>query len=477
MSYLTPEHKFARRMQRIHLIGIGGSGMSGIAEVLHNLDFTVSGSDQQNSVVTRRLEQMGIQVIYQHSAETIKKVDVVVYSSAIGKDNPELMAARELGLPLLTRAEMLAELMRFKIGIAVAGTHGKTTTTSLIASILAAANLDPTFVIGGLLTAAGSNARLGAGEYLVAEADESDGSFELLQPVMAVVTNIDEDHMQTFDNDINTLKQAFHNFVHRVPFYGVTVLCIDDLHVAAMAEQVSRHKITYGLSENAQVRALNLRQYHEHMSFDVQFEEKIILQDVQLNLPGEYNVLNALAAISIALELDIDSQIISRALKEFTGVGRRFNIHTMQSTTRKSYTLIDDYAHHPTAVAAVIEACRSGWPEQRLIVVFQPHRYSRTRDLFDEFSDVLDRADLLLLSEVYAAGEAVISGASAADLSRSIRNRGKLEPIFVQSIQQVPNTLDHLIEANDVVLMIGAGSIGAVIQNMLESQLESDYDV
>jgi len=469
MSYLTPEHKFARRMQRIHLIGIGGSGMSGIAEVLHNLDFKVSGSDQQRSKTTERLVNMGVSVHYQHDAALIKKADVVVYSSAISKDNPELSAAREAALPVLTRAEMLAELMRFKVGIAVAGTHGKTTTTSLIASILAEADLDPTFVIGGLLTAAGSHARLGAGEYLVAEADESDGSFELLQPVMAVVTNIDEDHMQTFDNDINVLNQAFNNFIHRVPFYGITVLCVDDERVAELADKVSRHKITYGLSADAQVRAVNIRQDHEFMDFDVVYQGETILENVRLNIAGEYNVLNALAAISVAMELDVSPATMKQALAGFTGVGRRFNIHKLPAPKGGQFTLIDDYAHHPTALAAVISACRDGWPEQRLVVVFQPHRYSRTRDLFDEFSDVLNEADVLVLSEVYPAGEAEISGATAVDLSRSIRNRGKLDPIYVQDVYQLPDTLSHVLTDKDVVLMIGAGSIGTVIQTMISS--------
>lgn len=474
MSYLTPEHKFARRMQRIHLIGIGGSGMSGIAEVLHNLDFKVSGSDQQRSKTTERLTGMGIKVFYQHDAALINEADVVVYSSAIGAANAELKAAREAALPVLTRAEMLAELMRFKVGIAVAGTHGKTTTTSLVASILAEAGLDPTFVIGGLLTAAGSHARLGAGEYLVAEADESDGSFELLQPVMAVVTNIDEDHMQTFDNDIQVLNQAFNNFIHRVPFYGVTVLGVDDERVAELATRVSRHKVTFGLSSKAQVRAVNIRQNHEFMTFDVVVDGLPLLQDIRLNIAGEYNVLNALAALSVALELDVPAAVIKRALGGFTGVGRRFNIHKIAAPKGGQFTLIDDYAHHPTAVAAVIAACRDGWPDQRLVVVFQPHRYSRTRDLFDEFSDVLNDADVLVLSEVYAAGESEISGATAVDLSRSIRNRGKLDPIFVQDVYQLPETLSHIVSVDDVVLMIGAGSIGSVIQTII-SQAEVNH--
>ncbi len=468
MSYLTPEHKFASRMRCIHLIGIGGSGMSGIAEVLHNLDFKVSGSDQQASKVTGRLSQMGIEVVIGHDAAHVELADVVVYSSAIKDHNQELKAARAAQIPVLTRAEMLAELMRFKVGIAVAGTHGKTTTTSLVASILTEAGLDPTFVIGGLLTSAGTNAGLGTSEYLVAEADESDGSFQLLQPVMAVVTNIDEDHMATFDNDIDQLKQSFATFLHRVPFYGVTVLCVDDDHVYQLSKQVSRHQITYGLTDRAQVQATNLRQVRQHMWFDVAINSQKVLSDVKLNLAGEHNVLNALAAIAIGIELDIDMAAMQQALAEFNGVGRRFNIYKNHQLENKTVTLIDDYAHHPTELAAAIKACRDGWPEARLVLAFQPHRYSRTRDLYDDFADVLDAVDLLVLSEVYPAGEEVISGATANDLCRSIRHRGKLDPVFVSDIQAVPAALAHVVEDGDVVLMVGAGNIGALIQSMLQ---------
>ena len=356
MSYLTPEHKFAKRMRRIHLIGIGGSGMSGIAEVLHNLDFSVSGSDLNETKVTQRLKQMGIQVMKGHHSSHVNEADVVVYSSAIKAENEELQAARAARLPVLTRAEMLAELMRFKVGIAVAGTHGKTTTTSLVASILTEGGLDPTFVIGGLLTSAGTNAGLGTSEYLVAEADESDGSFQLLQPVMAVVTNIDEDHMETFDNDLDQLKQSFSTFIHRVPFYGVTVLCVDDDHVYELAQNTSRHQITYGLSERAQVQAINLKQIKQHMWFDVLIDGEMALQQVKLNLPGTHNVLNALAAIAIGLELDVEMTAMHKALAEFNGVGRRFNIYADTRINDKSFTLIDDYAHHPTELAAAIKA-------------------------------------------------------------------------------------------------------------------------
>jgi len=468
MSYLNPEHKFASRMKRIHLIGIGGSGMSGIAEVLHNLDFQVSGSDMNKSKVTGRLKRMGIKVYIGHDAVHIGSADVVVYSSAIKDRNEELKAARAAQIPVLTRAEMLAELMRFKIGIAVAGTHGKTTTTSLVASVLAEAGMDPTFVIGGLLNASGTNAGLGTSEYLVAEADESDGSFQLLQPVMAVVTNIDEDHMETFDNDIDQLKQSFATFLHRVPFYGVTVLCVDDDHVYNLSKKISRHQITYGLTERAQVRAVNLTQVRQDMWFDVVIKDKTVLERVKLNLPGQHNVLNALAAIAIGLELDVDLDAMKKALAHFDGVGRRFNIYSDQLLNQKVYTLIDDYAHHPTEVAAAIKACRSGWSESRLVVVFQPHRYSRTRDLYDDFAEVLSQVDLLLMSEVYPAGEEMISGATSNDLCRTIRNRGKIDPVLVNDINAIPETLGHIVESGDVVLMLGAGNIGTLIQNMTQ---------
>ncbi len=474
MNYLSAGHQLASRTKNIHLIGVGGSGMSGIAEVLHNLDFNVSGSDLNDNKVTARLKNMGVQVYHQHDAQWIEPVDVVVYSSAIKNDNVELVAAREAKLPVLSRAEMLAELMRFKIGIAVAGTHGKTTTTSLIASILAEAGLDPTFVIGGLLNAAGSNAGLGASEYLVAEADESDGSFQLLQPVMAVVTNIDEDHMSTFNNDINMLKRSFDRFIHRVPFYGVVVLCIDDEHVIELSSGLTRHCITYGLSESASVRAINISQDGQQMTFDVVIEGEIFADQVVLNLPGLHNVQNALAAIAVGLELNVPQDAVKKALLNFNGVGRRFNFYSGMRNGEKKFNLIDDYAHHPTEMAAVISTCRQGWPGHRLVLVFQPHRYSRTRDLFDEFADVLNQADEVIITEVYPAGEPIISGATAMDLCKTIRHRGKLDPIYVNDVNALPNAIKGLVQNDDVVLMVGAGNIGAIIQNIVQRQGVSD---
>lgn len=470
MSYLKADHKLAGKMQRIHLIGVGGSGMSGIAEILHNLEFTVSGSDLHSSSVTDRLSKMGIKVMLGHDASQIDNVDVVVYSSAIGVDNKELRAARLAKKPVLSRAEMLAELMRFRAGIAVAGTHGKTTTTSLIASILAAAEMDPTFVIGGLLNAAGSNAGLGSGEYLVAEADESDGSFQLLQPIIAVVTNIDEDHMETFDHNIEQLLQSFNNFVHRVPFYGVAIMCIDDENVSRLRAGLTRRCISYGLSPQASVQAVNIRQDANLVEFDVKYKGQIMMQDVSLRLPGEHNVRNALAAIAVGFELELTAACMKRALAKFDGVGRRFNLYENMQNGEHRFTLVDDYAHHPTEIAAAISACRKGWSDKRLVVVFQPHRYSRTRDLFDDFAAVLNTADELLVSEVYPAGEAVISGATAIDLCKTIRHRGKLDPVYVSEVQQLPSAMRNIVKQDDVVLMLGAGNIGAVIQEIISRQ-------
>ncbi|WP_154223841.1 UDP-N-acetylmuramate--L-alanine ligase [Marinicella rhabdoformis] len=470
MNYLSAGHKLASRIKHIHLIGVGGSGMSGIAEVLHNLDFTVSGSDIGDNKVTTRLKDMGIQVHHKHDAAWVEDVDVVVYSSAIKDDNEELKAARVAKIPVMNRAEMLAELMRFKIGIAVAGTHGKTTTTSLLASILGEAGLDPTFVIGGLLNAAGTNAGLGASEYLVAEADESDGSFQLLQPVMAVVTNIDEDHMATFDNNIDVLKRSFERFLNRVPFYGVAVLCVDDANVTEISKHLTRHCITYGLSDEAEIQGINIRQEKQHMYFDVTVNGQAFMSDVSLNLPGKHNVLNALAAIAIGIELDVNQSDMKTALAGFNGVGRRFNLYPDMKNKEATFTLVDDYAHHPTEIAAAVAACRAGWPDSRLVLAFQPHRYSRTRDLYDDFADVLNQVDELLVSEVYAAGEAAISGATAIDLCKTVRHRGKLEPVYVSQVDELPQALKALVKQGDVVLMVGAGSIGAVIQEIVNHQ-------
>lgn len=467
MNYLSAGHKLASRIKHIHLIGVGGSGMSGIAEVLHNLDFTVSGSDLGDNKVTSRLKNMGVIVHHKHDAAWVEDVDVVVYSSAIKDENEELKAARAAKIPVLNRAEMLAELMRFKIGIAVAGTHGKTTTTSLLASILGEAGLDPTFVIGGLLNAAGTNAGLGASEFLVAEADESDGSFQLLQPVMAVVTNIDEDHMATFDNNIDVLKRSFERFLNRVPFYGVTVLCVDDANVTEISKNLTRHCITYGLSETAEIQATNIKQVQQHMYFDVTVNGQAFMEEVTLNLPGKHNVLNALAAIAIGVELDVSQSDMKNALAGFNGVGRRFNLYPEMQNDGVTFTLVDDYAHHPTEIAAAVAACREGWPDCRLVLAFQPHRYSRTRDLYDDFADVLNQVDELLVSEVYAAGEAAISGATAIDLCKTVRHRGKLEPVYVSQVDEFPQALRALVKQDDVVLMVGAGSIGAVIQDIV----------
>jgi len=467
MSYMTPSNRFVKRMKCIHMIGIGGSGMSGIAEVLHNLGFEVSGSDIHQSSVVNRLKKMGIKVMIGHHSKNIALANVVVISSAIRDDNAELIAAKESNKAILSRAEMLAELMRFKIGIAVAGTHGKTTTTSLVASVLAAGHLDPTFVIGGLLNSAGSNAALGSSEYLVAEADESDGSFQLLQPIMAVVTNIDADHMQAFGGQFSQLKQAFNNFLHHLPFYGVAVLCVDDENVAKLASKLLRPTITYGLGEDAMIRAVNISHDKQNMRFDVLQNEQILTQDVLINLPGLHNVQNALAAIAIATELGVEVDEIKKGLREFAGINRRFDLNNNMQCSAGSFILVDDYAHHPTELSAVIQACRDGW-DSRLVVVFQPHRYSRTRDLFDEFTECLNHADVLILTDVYAAGEAAISGYSTGDLSRSIRSRGKIDPIYIADVNNLMRDLDSIIQDADLVLMVGAGSIGLVSHNICE---------
>jgi len=468
MSYLTPENRFVKRMKHIHMIGIGGSGMSGIAEVLHNLGFQVSGSDLNDSDVVKRLTNMGIEVMIGHSEKNIKKANVVVISSAIKEHNKELIAAKENGTTILSRAEMLAELMRFKIGIAVAGTHGKTTTTSLVASVLAAGQLDPTFVIGGLLNSAGTNAGLGTSEYLVAEADESDGSFQLLQPILAVVTNIDADHMQTFNGKISLLKKAFDNFLHHLPFYGVAVLCIDDENVAELASKLLRPTITYGLSDIAMIQAVNIKHHKQNMQFDVSQNGETIAQDININLPGLHNVQNALAAIAIALELGISVEHIKTGLQEFAGIGRRFNLYPALNCKAGQYTLVDDYAHHPTELTAAINACRGGW-DNRLVVVFQPHRYSRCKDLFDEFTEALNHADVLIITDVYAAGEEPISGYASADLCRSIRTRGKLDPIYIADINNLSSDLNDIIHDNDLVLMAGAGNIGQISKEIVRN--------
>ncbi|MGA0586803.1 UDP-N-acetylmuramate--L-alanine ligase [Dyella sp. KRB-257] len=449
--------------RRVHFIGIGGVGMSGIAEVLHNLGYAVSGSDRSNSATAQRLAGLGIEVRIGHEAAHVGDADVVVTSSAIRVDNPELVAARAARIPVIPRAEMLGELMRFRRGIAIAGTHGKTTTTSLVASVLAEANYDPTFVIGGQLNAAGANARLGTGQYLVAEADESDGSFLLLSPVIAAITNIDADHLENYHGDFAEVKKAFSDFLHRLPFYGLAVLCVDDAEVAALARDTSRRIMTYGIERSdADVRAVNVTQRGFTMHFDLVLPGRAEALPVQLNLPGRHNVLNALAAAAIGWQLGVEAEAIGRALAGFQGVGRRFHARGELALEHGGCALlIDDYGHHPRELAAVFAAARGGWPERRLVVAFQPHRYSRTRDLLDDFANVLAEADVLLLTEVYPAGEAPIAGADGRALARAVRARGKVDPVLVEHPRDFKDTLPTLLRDGDLLLLLGAGDIGA----------------
>jgi len=455
------------RMRRVHFVGIGGVGMSGIAEVLVNLEFQVSGSDVRESATTQRLAKLGAEICIGHRAANVKDRDVVVTSSAVKDDNPEVVMARELRIPVVPRAEMLAELMRFRFGIAVAGTHGKTTTTSLVSSLLAEGGLDPTFVIGGRLNSAGSNARLGESDYLVAEADESDASFLYLQPMISVVTNVDADHMATYDGDFNRLRGTFLEFLHHLPFYGLAVLCIDDDEVRHLLPEIARPLRTYGAAAEADVRVSDIQQTGLRTSFCVHQEGHAPLK-VTLNLPGRHNVLNALAAIAIARELGVDDAAIQRALEGFQGIGRRFQTSQCQLDVGK-VMLVDDYAHHPREVAATLEAAREGWPESRLVLVFQPHRYSRTEEQFEDFVQVLSRADVLLLTEVYAAGEAPIPGADGRALSRAVRARGQVDPVFVEPVEELPEVLSGLLQDGDIVLTLGAGNIGVVASQLKEA--------
>jgi UDP-N-acetylmuramate--alanine ligase len=454
-------------IRHIHFIGVGGSGMSGIAEVLFNLGYTISGSDLSDSSTLRRLASLGIQTHVGHSADNVKGADAVVTSTAVKADNPEVLAARSRHIPVVPRAVMLAELMRMKQGVAIAGTHGKTTTTSLVASVLAEAGLDPTFVIGGRLNSAGTNAKLGTGDYIVVEADESDASFLNLLPVMAVVTNIDADHMETYGHDFEKLKSAFVEFLHRMPFYGTAILCADDAGVQSIVDQLARPVTTYGLEEGAQIRALDVRAENGKMHFNVQRRNGVVLPDLQivLNLPGLHNVLNALAAISVAVELGIDDAAVQRALANFKGVGRRFQRYGEVKLLAQagSFTLIDDYGHHPVEMAATLAAARGAFPGRRLVLAFQPHRYSRTRDCFEDFVSVISQgADTVLLSEVYAAGEAPIVAADGRSLSRALRVAGKIEPVFVDKIEAMAQAIFDNAKDNDIVICMGAGSIGAV---------------
>jgi UDP-N-acetylmuramate--alanine ligase len=448
-------------VRHVHFVGIGGSGMSGIAEVLLTLGYTVSGSDAASNSATRRLAQLGAKVALGHAAEQVAGADAVVVSTAVGPGNPEVLAARAAGVPVVPRAVMLAELMRLKQGIAIAGTHGKTTTTSLVASVLAAGGLDPTFVIGGRLNAAGANARLGGGEFIVVEADESDASFLKLMPVIAVVTNIDNDHLEAYGHDFARLKQAFVEFLARLPFYGSAVLCSDDAPVREILPFVSRRVLSYGVNEAAQFRAVDVAAEGTTMRFTVLRAGAAPLP-VRLNLPGVHNVLNALAAIAVAAEVGVDDGALLEALAAFTGVGRRFARHGEVAIAGGSFTLVDDYGHHPVEMAATLAAARGAYPGRRLLLAFQPHRYTRTRDCFEDFVRVLGGADALLLAEVYPAGEAPIVAADGRALARALRVAGKVEPVFVESIEQMPAAILAAARPGDVVITMGAGSIGGV---------------
>lgn len=451
------------KVKKIHFIGIGGSGMSGIAEVLLNLDFEVSGSDLASNATTKRLQGFGATVFQGHATEHLNDADVVVVSSAINEENPEIIAARARKVPVIPRAVMLAELMRFKQGIAVAGTHGKTTTTSLIASILAEADMDPTFVIGGKLEAASANARLGTGEWIVVEADESDASFLHLTPIMAVVTNIDQDHMDTYEHSFEKLKTAFVEFLQQIPFWGMAVLCIDDANVREILPRVTRPVTTYGTHEEAAIRAENIVADNGKMHFTLVRKNGItVCNEVTLNLPGHHYVLNALAAIAIATELNVPDAAILKALAEFRGVGRRFERYGEIPVNGGHFTLVDDYGHHPIEMQAVIAAARGAFPDRRLVLAFQPHRYTRTRDCFEDFVKVLSTVDALLLTEVYSAGEAPIVAADTRSLIRAIRVNGKVEPRFVETTDELPATILESVQPGDVVVVMGAGSIGSV---------------
>lgn len=449
-------------IDRIHFVGIGGTGMCGIAEVMCNLGYEVSGSDIKASAVTDRLADLGVTITIGHKRENITQADVVVSSSAIDRSNEEIDEAYLKRIPVIPRAEMLAELMRFRFGIAVAGTHGKTTTTSLIASVLAEGGLDPTFVIGGRLNSAGSNAKLGLGHYLVAEADESDASFLYLQPMIAVVTNIDQDHMETYQNNYQRLKDTFVEFLHHLPFYGLAVLCLDDDGVKEILPRISKPVVTYGVDENADVRAININQDGMHTSFTVLRPGNYPPLAITLNMPGWHNMLNALAVISVATKLDVDDAAIIKSLGAFKGVGRRFQINAELPYDGGKLTLVDDYGHHPREIAATLEALRQAWPTRRAVVVFQPHRYTRTRDLFEDFVQVLSTVDVLVLMDVYSAGEAPIASADGRALSRAIRVRGQIDPVFVDNREQLPQLLAAIVKADDVILTLGAGNVGQI---------------
>ncbi len=458
------------RIEHIHFVGIGGSGMSGIAEVLLNLGYRISGSDLSQSAVTQRLASLGATISLGHQAANVKGADAIVTSTAVANNNPEVIAAREARIPVVPRAVMLAELMRLKRGIAVAGTHGKTTTTSLVASVLAAGGLDPTFVIGGRLNSAGANAGLGQGDFIVVEADESDASFLNLLPVMAIITNIDADHMDTYGHDVAKLKSAFVEFTQRLPFYGSAIVCSDDANVREILPFVSRPVTTYGINSDAQVRATHVRATGTRMLFDVERQSRhgaLPKISVELNLPGMHNVLNALAAISVATELGVDDASIVKALAQFGGVGRRFTqVGDFPAKGGGKFSVIDDYGHHPVEMAATLAAARGAWPDRRIVLAFQPHRYTRTRDCFEDFVKVLSSADAVLLTEVYAAGEPALVAADGRALARGVRVAGKVEPVFVEDVAAMPEAISNFAQAGDVVIVMGAGSISKVPEQL-----------
>ena len=460
---------FMRRIRKVHFVGIGGAGMSGIADVMNTLGYQVSGSDIASNAVTERLQSLGVKVYHSHTAENISDVDVVVTYTAIDKNNLEVEAAKALRIPVVPRAEMLAELMRFSHGIAVAGTHGKTTTTSLVTSVLAEAGLDPTYVIGGKLNSSATHARLGKGKYLVAEADESDASFLYLQPMIAIVTNVDADHLPTYAGDFSRLKQAFVEFLHHLPFYGLAVVCVDDVEVRSILAEITRPIIRYGIDFEADVCASNIRYQGMQSVFDVLLPEADTPFEVTLNMPGRHNVLNALAAICVAYELGVSVQHMQAALSRFEGIGRRMHMYGDINIKHGTVTLVDDYAHHPTEVAATLRAAKNAWPEKRLVAVFQPHRYTRTRDLFEDFSQVLAECDVLILTEIYAAGEEPIAGADGRALCAAIRARGKVNPIFIEDVELLGSDLQSILKDGDLVLTMGAGSIGRVASQLKES--------
>ncbi|MGB2102581.1 MAG: UDP-N-acetylmuramate--L-alanine ligase [Porticoccaceae bacterium] len=473
MNFQPPE---MRRISRIHFVGIGGSGMSGIAEVLLNQGYQISGSDISVGPTIKRLKTAGMEIFKGHAQQNIEGADVVVKSSAVTAENPEIAAAYELGVPVVRRAEMLAELMRYRHGVAVAGTHGKTTTTSLIAAVFAEAKLDPTFIVGGRVNSTGTNAKLGASRYIIAEADESDASFLHLQPMVSVVTNIEPDHMETYGFDFDQLKTTYIEFLHNLPFYGLAVVCVDDPVIQELLTSIGRPTLTYGFSENAAYRIKDFAMINGRAQFVIDRPDNHSTLTISMNIPGRHNALNAAAAVAVATDEGLSDQAIIAGLEKFCGVGRRFETigeyAVENDQTTGTATLVDDYGHHPTELKATIEAVRDGWPQKRLVMVFQPHRYSRTRDLYEDFVQVLSEVDLLIMLDVYAAGEEPIVGASSKNLCNSIRQRGVIDPIYAESMEQIPNLVASLVQADDIVLTQGAGSVSKLVALLKDSQLK-----